>query len=142
MEPFIHAVSLQENIAVWIDREPTLDEEVGALDDEDTFEMANLTEDQTGVPGIIFISTPMGSHGPRVKYYLKTGPGQASFSVAIASEPRVLGNALSDRDLTRMAPRVIEWVRLNHEELARFWWEGRFWTDAEVTLFKAGLRKI
>ncbi len=133
---------MQENIAVWMDREPTLDEEVGALDDEDTFEMANLSEDQTGVPGIIFISTQMGSHGPRVKYYLKTGPGQDSFSVAIASDPRVLGNSLPDRDLARVAPRVMDWVRLNHEPLTRFWWEGRFWTDPEVTAFKAGLTKV
>ena len=133
---------MQENIAVWIDREPTLDEEVSALDDEDTFEMANLAEDQTGVPGIIFISTQMGSHGPRVKYYLKTGPGQESFSVAIASEPRVLGNALPDRDLARMAPLVMDWVRLNHEALTRFWWEGRFWIDSEVATFKASLTKV
>lgn len=135
-------MEFSESIALWIDREPTLDEEINALDDEDIFEMANLTEDQTGVPGVIFISTPMGSHGPRVKYYLKTGAGQGSFSVAVASEPRVLGNSLPKHDLSRMAPRVLDWVRLNHEALARFWWEGKFWTDPEVTAFKAGLRKV
>lgn len=133
---------MHENIAVWTEREPTLDEEIGALDDEDIFDMANLTEDQTGVPGVVFISTVMGAHGPRVKYYLKTGPGQSSFSVAVASEPRVLANSLDDRDLNRMAPKVLEWVRLNHEALARFWWEGKFWPDPEVTAFKASLKKI
>lgn len=133
---------MDENIAAWIDREPTLDEEIGALHDEDIFEMANLTEDQTGVPGVVFISTVMGAHGPRVKYYLKTGSGQGSFSVAIASEPRVLANSLDERDLGRMAPKVLEWVRLNHEALARFWWEGKFWPDPEVTAFKASLKKI
>lgn len=135
-------MAVHETIAVWIDREPTLDEEIGALGDEDTFEMANLTEDQTGVPGVVFISTVMGSHGPRVKYFSKTGPGQPSFSVAVASEPRVLAYSIDERELNRMAPAVLEWVRLNHEALARFWWEGKFWTDAEVTAFKASLTKV
>jgi hypothetical protein len=40
---------------------------------------------------------------------------QPSFSVAVASEPRVLANRLDGRDPNRMAPTVIEWVRLNHE---------------------------
>ncbi|WP_262422250.1 hypothetical protein [Brevundimonas denitrificans] len=59
-------MGFSESPAVWTDREPTLDEEISLLDDEDIFEMANLTEDQTGVPGVIMISTAMGSHGPRV----------------------------------------------------------------------------
>ena len=135
-------MSVHENIAVWIDREPTLDEELGALGDEDVFEMANLPEARTGVPGVIMISTAMGSHGPRVKVYLKTGPGQPSFSVAVASEPRVLANSLDDRALNRMAPTVIEWVRLNHEALARFWWDGAFWMHDEVQAFIADLKKV
>ena len=55
-------MTLHENIAVWIDREPTLEEEIGALDEEDVFEMANLAEDQTGIAGVVFISTVMGAH--------------------------------------------------------------------------------
>jgi hypothetical protein len=50
-------------------------------------EMANLTAAQTGVPGTIFISTAMGSHGPHVKYYLQPGRTQPSFSVTIADGP-------------------------------------------------------
>lgn len=135
-------MGFSEKSAVWTDREPTLDEEIGALDEEDIFEMANLTEDQTGIAGIVFVSTVMGAHGPRVKYFLKTGPGQNSFSVAVASEPRILANSLPDRDLAKKGGRVLEWVRLNHEALARFWWEGKFWSDPEVTAFKASLKKV
>lgn len=135
-------MGVSEKPAVWTDREPTLDEELRALGDEDIFEMANLSEEQTGIPGIVFISTAMGSHGPRVKYYLKAGPGQPSFSVAIASEPRVLANGLADRDLSTMAPPVLEWAKLNHEALARFWWEGKYWTDHQVTAFKADLKTV
>ncbi len=135
-------MSFQESPVVWIDREPTLDEEIGALEEDDIFEMANLVEEQTGIPGIVFISTIMGSHGPRVKYFLKAGGSQPSFSVAVASEPRVVANSLAERELSRMAPSVLEWTRLNHEALARFWWEGKSWTDPEVSAFKASLKKL
>ena len=76
-------MGFSEKPAAWTDREPTLDEEIGALGDEDIFDMANLPEERTGVPGVIMISTAMGRHGPRVKYYLKTGSGQPSFSVTV-----------------------------------------------------------
>ena len=65
------------------------------LADEDVAEMANLTTAQTGVPGTIFISTAMGRHGPRVKYFLQPGRSQPSFSVAIADTPTVVANSLS-----------------------------------------------
>lgn len=135
-------MGFEEAPAVWTGREPTLAEEIDALDDEDIFELANLVESQTGVPGVIMISTVMGRHGPRVKYYVKPGREQPSFSVAVAAEPRVVANSLPERDYARMAPRVIEWVRLNHEALSRFWWEGNNLTDPEVQAFKADLRKL
>ena len=135
-------MGFSEKPAVWTDREPTLDEELGALGEEDIFDMANLGEDRTGVPGVIMISTVMGSHGPRVKYYLKTGPGQSSFSVAVASEPRVLASSMAARDLNRRAPMVIDWMRLNHEALARFWREGAHWMHDEVQTFIADLKKV
>jgi len=135
-------MGFSEKPAVWTDREPTLDEEIGALDDEDIFDMANLGEDRTGVPGVIMISTAMGAHGPRVKYYLKTGPGQLSFSVAVASEPRVLASSMAARDLNRRGPSVIDWVALNHEALARFWWDGAHWMNEDVQTFIAALKKV
>ena len=135
-------MGFNESIAVWIDREPTLDEELRALGEEDIFDMANLPESQTGVPGVIMISTAMGSHGPRVKYYLKSGRHQPRFSVAVASEPRVVANSLSDRDLARAAPEVIAWVRRNHEKLARFWWDGPDWMEPDVRAFIDSLERV
>lgn len=135
-------MGFQEAPVVWLDREPTLDEEIDALAEGDVFEMANLVEAQTGVAGTIFISTIMGSHGPRVKYYPRRGGQEPSFSVAIASEPRVVANSLPHHELARMAPAVLEWTRLNHEALSRFWWEGKTWSDPEVTEFKKGLKKV
>lgn len=135
-------MSFEETPAVCTDREPTLDEEIGALGDEDIFDMANLVEAQTGIPGIVTITTVMGKHGPRVKYLLKPGRHQPSFSVAVAATPRVLANSLDERDLRRMADKVVAWVALNHEALAAFWWDGADWTAPDVQAFVAGLKKV
>ena len=135
-------MSFEENPAVWTDREPTLDEEIGALGDEDTLDMANLVEAQTGIPGIVTITTVMGKHGPRVKYLLKPGRHQPSFSVAVAATPRVVANSLDERDLHRMADKVLAWVALNHEALAAFWWDGADWTAPDVQAFIERLKKV
>jgi hypothetical protein len=135
-------MSVHETVAVWTDREPTLDEELRALGEEDVFEMTNLKERHTGIPGVIFISTAMGPHGPRVKYYLRAGGDQPSFSVAVGPDPRVLASSLDDRDVARMAPSVIAWVRLNHAALGRFWSDGKAWDVDEFNAFIAGLQKV
>ena len=46
--------------------EPTLAEELAAFGDDDVLEMTNLQEDDTGIPGVILISTAMGARGPRL----------------------------------------------------------------------------
>jgi hypothetical protein len=78
---------------------------------DDVVEMANLTTAQTGVPGTIFISTAMGGHGPRVKYFLQPGRSQPSFSVAVADIPTVVANSLPVRVVPQVSPQVIDWCR-------------------------------
>ncbi len=121
--------------------EPTLAEELLTVGDE-PFDMTNLQEEDTGVPGIVFISTVMGSHGPRVKYYLKPGRGQPSFSVSVEPQPRLLASSLSERDTRRALPAVVRWVALNHEALRRFLEEGDSWTARQVAAFLAGLQRV
>ena len=60
---------------------------------EDTIQIANLTSAQTGVPGTIFISTAMGAHGSRVKYFLQPGRTQPSFSVSVTDTLRSVPTA-------------------------------------------------
>ena len=136
---------VQETIAVWTDREPTLDEELAALGDE-IAEMANLPPEWTGVLAVIFISTAMGQHGPRVKLYLKPGRGQPSASISIGPNPRVLASSLDERDLNRLVPKALakgrDWVALNHEALTTFWFEGESWMDDRVPAFKQGLKRV
>ncbi len=50
------------------------------LSDDIVADMANLTAAQTGIDGTIFISTAMGAHGPRVKYFMQPGRTEPSFS--------------------------------------------------------------
>jgi hypothetical protein len=122
--------------------EPTLQQEIGSLGDDDLMEFMNLTVDETGVEGTIFVSTSMGGHGPRVKYFEKRGDGQPSFSVSISSEPEVLSNSLPQRVCNRMAPLVIAWVAQNHVGLSEFWRVGTSWTLAELNAFKDTLLRL
>jgi hypothetical protein len=105
-------------------------------------EMANLTRAQTGVPGTIFISTAMGGHGPRVKYYLQPGRTQPSFSVTIADAPLVAANSLPIRVIRQMSPQVIAWVARNQDALLDFWYHGDTWTQPEVNDFIQKLQPV
>src|SRR5215472_4616855 len=87
------------------------------LTEDDVIEMANLTTAQTGVLGTIFISTAMGGHGPRVKYFLQPGRSQPSFSVAIADLPAVVANSLPLGVVHQRSPQVIDWVSRNKDAL-------------------------
>jgi hypothetical protein len=112
------------------------------LAEDDVVEMANLTTAQTGVPGTIFISTAMGGHGPRVKYFLQPGRSQPSFSVAVADVPTVVANSLPVRVVRQMAARVIDWVSLNKDALLDFWYHGDTWTQPEVSDFIQKLQRV
>ena len=115
-----------------IPADPTLADELAA---EEVVEMANLTSAQTGVPGTIFISTAMGQHGPRAKYFQHPGRSQPSFSVSIADPPTIVANSLPARTLRQMAPQVIAWVTLNRDALLDFWSHGDTWMQPEVNDF-------
>jgi hypothetical protein len=112
------------------------------LTEDDVIEMANLTTAQTGVLGTIFISTAMGGHGPRVKYFLQPGRSQPSFSVAIADAPAVVANSLPLRVVHQRSPQVIDWVSRNKDALLDFWYHGDTWTQPEVNDFIQKLLRV
>jgi hypothetical protein len=112
------------------------------LSGEDLVEMANLTSAQTGVVGTIFISTVMGAHGPRVKYFVRPGRTQPSFSVSIADPPVVVASSLPARTLCQFSPLVIDWVARNRNALLDFWNNGDSWTQPEVNDFIQRLQRI
>jgi hypothetical protein len=122
--------------------DPTIQEELTSLGEEDLFEMTNLPPARTGLKGTLFLSTAVGFHGPRVKYFVKTGKGQPSFSVSIAAEPKVVANSLPELEVRLSAPLVVEWVKRNREALLRFWNDGENWTIDELNAFVDGLHKL
>ena len=117
----------------------TLAEELSC---EEVVEMANLTNAQTGVAGTIFISTAMGAHGPRVKYFMQPGRTQPSFSVSISDTPAVVANSLPARTVRQMSPQVIAWVLRNKNSLLDFWHRGDTWTQPEVNDFIQRLLRV
>ena len=112
------------------------------LAEDNVVEMANLTTGQTGVPGTIFISTAMGGHGPRVKYFLQPGRSQPSFSVSIADVPTVVANSLPVHVVRQLSPQVIDWVSRNKDALLLFWYHGDTWTQPEVNDFIQKLQRV
>ena len=122
----------------------TLDEELKLIDDDDVVEMVNLFPEDTGIDGVIFVSTEMASHGPRVKFSLKAGRYQPSFSVSIAQEPRILAQSrdISDHVVTAIGPRIIEWVSLNREALLDYWKNGTTWSRKQQNKFFDRLNKL
>ena len=112
------------------------------LAEDDVIEMANLTTAQTGVPGTIFISTAMGGHGPRVKYFLQPGRSQPSFSVTVADIPTVVATSLPIRVVRQRSPQVIAWVSHNKDALLGFWYHGDTWTQPEVNDFIQRLQRV
>ena len=142
LEALYRGVGMNENIAAWTDREPTLDEELRALGEEDIVEMAYLPPGWTGLLAHVFISTALGQPGPRIKLYLRKGRHQPSASISIGPDPRVLASSLEERALSRIAPKALEWVALNHKVLTRFWFEGHDLDIQDVADFGRALKKV
>jgi len=130
-----------EDQAEFLPHDPEVGDILRSLDEESCFDMANLGEQQTGVPGVISISTVYPAHGPRVKYSLKAGRGP-SFSVSIEAEPRVVATSMPPHEMRAAAPAVIEWVRKNREALLRFWSDGEGMMSDEVRALQDSLQKV
>ena len=124
------------------DEGPTLREETAELDDDAVFDMANLTETQTGISGIATITTELGRHGPKMRFAPRLGKGEPTAAMSIASEPSILFSGLSGPDLDRLTKPVRAWVRLNRETLLEYWQEGAWWTIDEVQTFVARLKRV
>jgi hypothetical protein len=121
--------------------ESTVRQEIDSLGDG-MMDTVNLSEEDTGISGVIFISTRMASHGPRVKYLQKPGEDQKSFSVSIGDRPEVLASSLPERIVNEMSPLVSAWVQLNKAELLRLWNDGNALTKRELMALLDGLKKL
>lgn len=122
--------------------EPSLEEELAALGEDDRFESANLSFDETGVEGFVFVSSHCGGRGPRVKWRQSLNRDEPTFSIAVAERPYVLSSAVPADILDRMGPKVKEWVRLNRTRLLELWATGECWLVDDVRAFLRALAKV
>ena len=123
--------------------EPTPVDDLGALGEAELGDSANLREELTGVPGVIFISTRMGQHGPRVTWYEGRADGAApSFTVSIADHPDVVASSVDSPLLRQHAERVADWVRLNRETLTTYWNDGAGLFEDERHALLGALRPL
>lgn len=106
-------------------------------------EMANLDERDTNIAGTIFVSTALGAHGPRVKWYPdKAGRTLPCLIVSIGADPKLRDDFLPPTVSRAALPRVTEWVRLNHVALLEFWNNGASWNRREVSAFLDALQPL
>jgi hypothetical protein len=113
--------------------DPPLADELS--NDDGIIEMANLDKSQTGIDGVIWISTMITGHAPTVKYFARPGRTQPSFSVTVADHPRVVANSLPPRVVNQMSPLVVQWETLNKDALLDFWHHGDTWTASQLIQF-------
>lgn len=102
------------------------------LDEEDFFDMANLSPTRTGLPMVIWISERGGArHDVRVKVSLVHGrrarPDQTS-SVSLRPDVEVVaGPQLASHDFAL----VRRWIELNRDVLVAYW-DGDLLTDEVI----------
>jgi len=105
--------------------------------------MANLTKGETGIDGIVTISTAQASHAARVKWY-PGRPGRTALclTVTVEAEPRAINHNLPPPVAASAAGPVVGWVAANYAGLLDFWNNGETWTRDEVNAFIDGLHKV
>lgn len=114
-----------------------------AQDTDDLVEMVNLPTRYTGLAGTVFISTAMGSHGPRVKWFPgKAGRELPCLVVTLETPPCALNEGLP-APVAREGERLVTpWVESNRQALLLFWREGTSWDVDEVRAFVSGLSRM
>lgn len=130
------------NIAFQYAPGAAFDEVVAWELEDDPVEMANLTERDTGVPGVIYVSTRQGRHGPRVKWYPRRGGFDQPFlTITLEEPPRVLNHGVAPREASG-AVAAAAWVERNRAALLGFWAEGTSLAFDELEAFLRGLEKL
>ena len=110
---------------------------------DDLFKVVNLPQQDTGIDGVICISTAEADVAPRVRWFPgRPRCGAACLSVSISDEPKATNLDVPASEMARAAPVVIEWVRLNKDARLSFWRLGAAWYRQEVAAHIGGLKKL
>ena len=113
------------------------------LSEIDLIEMANVSTKDTGIEGVISITTVQGSHGARVKWCPgRPGRDTPSLSVTVAQTAQVVSHNRPARVVAAAGTQVVVWVSLNRPAVLEFWNNGESWTRDDVNAFIDGLQKL
>jgi hypothetical protein len=121
----------------------TLADEILSIDEESQLisEMSNLDQSDTGIKGIIYVSTVEGNHGPRIKYQTNIRDKKRYVAISLEEEPQVRKN--TDKSVSQnIINQCIEFARINREALINFWFNGHNMTKIEVQQLLNGLTKV
>lgn len=97
-------------------------------DDDDLFEMANLSPALTGLPMVIWVSERgRARHDVRIKVNMAHGRQMSignTATVAVRPTPRLIAGQLTPANMQS----VREWIQLNETALVDYW-DGPIYTD-------------
>jgi len=100
-------------------------------DDDDLFEMANLSPALTGLPMVIWVSERgRARHDVRIKVHMAHGRQMSignTATVAVRPTPRLIAGQLTPANMQS----VREWIQLNETALVDYW-DGPIYTDALI----------
>lgn len=104
-------------------------------ENEQLFEMANIRQDLTGLPMIIWISGKMSNHGPRIKAqnnYSKKSLKDSLFSITIEDNPKITGDIgkLKQDDINTLLKFIKE-----HKRILLDYWYDRVGIDKVIKEF-------
>ncbi len=109
---------------------------------DDPVEMTNLRERHTGVPGVIYISTRQGQHGPRIKWFpQRAGGGDPFLTITLEQPPRLLNHGVNPREATG-AVAAAQWAEINRDALLHFWANGTVLDVDEIAEFTRTLKRL
>jgi hypothetical protein len=113
-----------------------------AIISEDLFDFANLGNEYTGLAGILHISTATCFSGPRVEFYHELGRDQPYDYITISETPELVDFLSSLNAPKKELDQVIEFVKLNNEELLKYWYIGDTMMYHEVDELIANFKKV
>ncbi len=110
--------------------------------EDDPVEVTNLTEEDSGVPGVVYLSTRQGRHGRRVPWYPPRGGARGPLlTITLEDPPRILNHGVPPRDASGVVAAA-EWAAQNREAPPKPWFEGTSLNRREMDAFLDGLRTL
>ena len=106
------------------------------------YEMSNQYEKDTGIPGCIFVSSRMGKHEGRIKYYTNKPSLNGPCLIYSIYNFKVLRDKLGNEVDSKTRKQIIAWIKINQKELIQFWETGYDWTPEQVRYFEDNLKKV